>query len=106
MYRAPAKKTAFEEPFLLRHPWFAALLLGTVATPAAVILAVPAPRPLDAILAWPLVVLDSWIGSARNIGTAEQPIHEGSLLRVLALVIGIVVTWLFYVLLARLVLWV
>jgi hypothetical protein len=105
MYRVPANKVAFEEPFLLRHPWLAALLLGTVATPAAVILAVPAPRPLDAVLAWPLVLVDSWVGPGLNIGTAEEPIYEGTPVRLLALVIGIVLTWLFYILLARLALW-
>jgi hypothetical protein len=50
-----ANGPTLSEPFLLRHPWGAAVLFGTTATPAAVILAVPAPRPLDAILAWPLV---------------------------------------------------
>jgi hypothetical protein len=80
-----------DEPFVRQHPWIAALLLGSVATPAAVILAVPAPQPLDAILAWPLVVLDRWVGQA-----------DGTQMRLLALIAGIVLTWLFYVLLARL----
>lgn len=90
---------------MLRHPWLAALLLGTVATPAAVILAVPAPRPLDAVLAWPLVLLDTWVGPGLNIGTAEEPIYQGTPVHLVALVFGIVLTWLFYVLLARLALW-
>jgi hypothetical protein len=80
-----------DEPFVRRHPWIAALLLGTVVTPAAVILAVPAPRPLDALLAWPLVVLDRWVSPG------ERP-----QVRLVALLLGIVLTWLFYVLLARL----
>jgi hypothetical protein len=90
---------------LLRYPWLAALLLGTVATPAAVILAVPAPRPLDAVLAWPLVLLDIWVGPGPNVGTAEEPIYEGTPVHLAALVVGIVLTWVFYVLVARLVLW-
>jgi hypothetical protein len=73
------------------RPWPAALLLGTVATPAAVILAIPAPFPLDALLAWPLVVLDRWMGSS-----------GGPVARVLAGILGIVLTWLYYVILARL----
>jgi hypothetical protein len=80
-----------DEPFVSRHPWIAALLLGSVATPAAVILAVPAPQPLDALLAWPLVVLDRWVSQG-----------DGTQIQLLALVVGIVLTWLFYVLLARL----
>ena len=103
--RAPPPKGVFEEPSLLQHPWLAALLLGTVATPAAVILAVPAPRPLDAVLAWPLVLVDTWVGPGLNIGTAEEPIYQGTPARLVALVFGIVLTWLFYVLLARLALW-
>lgn len=90
------------EPFLQEHPWLAALLLGTVATPAAVILAVPAPRPLDAMLAWPLVLLDTWVGPGRTPDTAEQ---QDALVQLLALAIGVLLTWLFYVLLARVVLW-
>lgn len=95
----------FGEPFLRRHPWIAALLLGTVATPAAVILAVPAPRPLDALLAWPLVLLDRWAGPAPNIGTAAEPIYQSTAVHLLALVLGVSLTWLFYVFLARLALW-
>jgi hypothetical protein len=80
---------------VLRHPWLAALLLGTLATPAAVILAVPAPRPLDVVLAWPLVAMDVWVGQRQ----------EGRQIRVLALIVGIALTWVFYVFLARLLVW-
>jgi hypothetical protein len=90
---------------MLRHPWVAALLLGTVVTPAAVILAVPAPRPLDVVLAWPLVLMDSWIARRSSIDLVGAPIYQGSLIRVVALIVGILLTWVFYVLLARLVVW-
>jgi hypothetical protein len=93
------------EPFLLRHPWGAAVLFGTTATPAAVILAVPAPRPLDAILAWPLVLIDSLIGPGPNLGTAGHPVYQGTPLLVIGLLAGIMLTWAHYILLARLILW-
>jgi hypothetical protein len=67
------------------------MLLATAATPAAVILAIPAPAPLDALLAWPLVVLDRWVGSS-----------VGPVGRLLAGVLAIVLTWRHYVLVARL----
>jgi hypothetical protein len=86
----------YSEPLLSRHPWFAALLLATVATPAGVVLAWLAPRPLDAIVALPLVLLDVWAAA----GSSGSP---G--LRVLVLLLGIALTWLFYVLAARLLLW-
>lgn len=53
------------------------------------------PRPLDAIAAPPLVLLDIWLGQSADDAYA----------RVSALVLGIVLTWGCYVLLARLVLW-
>jgi hypothetical protein len=81
-----------EEPLPVRRPWLTALLLGSVATPAAVILAVPAPAPLDALLAWPLVVMDRWVGASGN----------GPFLRLAATLLGIALTWVHYVLLARL----
>ena len=73
-------------------PWAIALLLGSTATPAAVILAMPEPAPLDAILAWPLVVRDRWVGSS----------GAGPIGRLLAGVLGIVLTWIHYVVVARL----
>jgi hypothetical protein len=79
-------------------PWTAALLFGSIATPAGVVLAWLAPRPLDVIIAPPLVLLDIWIASAPSV-------RDGPLLRVLALILGIGLTWLFYVLAARAVLW-
>lgn len=81
---------------LASRPWVLALLLGSVATPAAVILAVPAPWPLDALLAWPLVVMD------RRLAGPEQ---AGPMLRLLGLLTGIALTWLHYVVLARLLVW-
>ncbi len=94
----------FSEPLVSRHPWFAALLLGTVATPAGVVFAWLAPRPLDAIVALPLVLVDVWAVSGGATDTAETPSNQAAL-RLLLLVLGIVLTWLFYVLVARLLLW-
>jgi hypothetical protein len=91
----------YSEPFLSQHPWFAAVLLGTVATPAGVIFAWLAPRPLDAVVALPLVLIDLWAATS----TAETPSNHAPILRLLLLVLGIVLTWAFYVLVARLLLW-
>jgi hypothetical protein len=87
----------FSEPLVSRHPWFVAILLATVATPAGVVLAWLAPRPLDAVVALPLVLVDMW--------GVSTPSNESPALRLLLLLLGIVLTWLFYVLVARLVLW-
>lgn len=95
--------SAFEQPLLARRPWLVAILLATAATPAAVIFAVPAPSPLDAALAWPLVVLDRWVGA--EIGTDRGPDGAGVGVRLGALLVGIVLTWLHYVLVARVVVW-
>ncbi len=95
----------FSEPLVSRHPWFAALLLATVATPAGVVLAWLAPRPLDAVLALPLVLVDVWAASGGATGTAETPSNEAPTLRLLLLVLGMTLTWVFYVLAARLLLW-
>lgn len=93
------------EPFLQRHPWRAALLLGTVATPAAVILAVPAPRPLDALFAWPLVLFDIWLASATGAGGAGLPPQGSTPLHAAAFAAGVVLTWAHCIVLARVVLW-
>jgi hypothetical protein len=95
----------FSEPLVSRHPWFAALLLATVATPAGVVLGWLAPRPLDAVVALPLVLVDVWAASDRATETVATPSNAAPVLRLLLLVLGIVLTWLFYVLAARLVLW-
>jgi hypothetical protein len=95
----------FTEPLVPRHPWVVALLLGTVATPAGIVLGWLAPRPLDAVVALPLVLMDIWVGSDPRIRTAEDPSDEATLVRLLALVLGIVLTWLFYVVVARLLIW-
>ena len=100
-----AKQMNYSEPFLSQHPWFAALLLGTVATPAGVVFAWLAPRPLDAVVALPLVLVDMWAASDGATGTAEILSNEPPTVRVLLLVLGLVLTWVFYVLAARLLLW-
>ncbi len=78
----------------VERPWVAALLLGSVITPAAVILAIPAPWPLDAVLAWPLVLLDRWMGPG-----------GAPLARVAAGIGGIGLTWGHYVVLGRVLVW-
>jgi hypothetical protein len=89
-------------PSVWRHPWSAALLLATMATPAGVVLAWLAPRPLDAVVALPLVLMDVWATSRGVTGARGD---EAPAIRVLLLLLGIVLTWLFYVLVARLVFW-
>ena len=93
------------EPLVSRHPWFVALLLATVATPAGVVIGWLAPRPLDAVVALPLVLIDVWAASGDSTGTAEAPSNESASLRLLLLVLGIALTWAFYVLVARVLLW-
>jgi hypothetical protein len=105
MTQSSTEQMNFSEPLLSRHPWFAALLLGTVATPAGVVFAWLAPRPLDAVVALPLVLVDVWAASGGATGTGETPSNEAPALRLLLLVLGIVLTWVFYVLAARLLLW-
>jgi hypothetical protein len=103
MANAPRNPASGEEPLPLRRPWLTALLLGSAATPAAVILAVPAPAPLDALLAWPLVVVDRWVAS-HGSGSPTGP-GVGPLVRLAAILLGILLTWLHYVLLARFLVW-
>jgi hypothetical protein len=102
---SPRRPVTFSEPFLPRHPWRAALLLGTVATPAAVILAVPAPRPLDALLAWPLVLFDIWLAPGGGAGPAGQAVPGSTPVQVAAFAAGVMLTWAHYIVLARLILW-
>jgi hypothetical protein len=104
MAQSSAEQMKFSEPFVSQHPWFVALLLGTVATPGGVIFAWLAPRPLDAVVALPLVLVDIW-ASGWAMGTAETTSRQAPILRLLLLVLGIVLTWVFYVLAARLLLW-
>jgi len=87
------------------HPWSAAVLLATLATPAGVVIAWLAPRPLDVVVAFPLVLLDMWAASHGVSGRADMPNEEAPIVRLLLLVLGIALTWLFYVLAARLALW-
>ena len=84
------------ESFVTRRPWATAALLGTVATPAAVVLGWLLPRPLDAVAALPLVLLDVWSVRAGRASPGD---------RLLLLALGIGLTWLQYVALARLALW-
>ena len=74
-------------------------------TPAGIVLGWLTPRPLDAIVALPLVLVDIWAPSVVSNGATETPIEESAFVRLLLLALGIVLTWLFYVLVVRLVLW-
>src|SRR5919109_1621523 len=105
MIQSSAEPIKVSEPSVSRHPWLAALLVGTVATPAGVVFAWLAPRPLDAVVALPLVLVDVWATSRGATGTADNPSSEASTLRLLLLLVGIVLTWVFYIFVARLVLW-
>jgi hypothetical protein len=105
MAQSPGEQMNFSEPLISRHPWFAALLLATVATPAGVVFGWLAPRPLDAVVALPLVLVDVWAASGGATGTVETPSNERPTLRLLLLIVGIALTWVFYVLAARLLLW-
>jgi hypothetical protein len=82
-------------------PWIVALLLGTVATPAGVVFAWLAPRPLDAVVALPLVLVDIWAAPAANPDGVRTPAEDSAVVRLLMLALGIGLTWLFYVLVAR-----
>src|SRR5262245_48679058 len=93
------------ESLVSRHPWFVAFLLATIATPAGVVLGWLAPRPLDALVALPLVLVDIWAASNGITEVGNAGGNEAPVLRLLLLVLGIVLTWVFYVLAARLVLW-
>lgn len=102
MTDAPPKPADGDEPLPVRRPWVAAMLLACVATPAAVILAIPAPAPLDALLAWPLVLIDRWMGAG---DPHAAPAGADALARVVAGLAGIALNWVHYVLLARLLVW-
>lgn len=95
------KQAKFTEPFVPQHPWVVALLLGTAVTPAGVVLAWLAPRPLDAVVALPLVLLDIWAAP----GATERPLGEAPFARLVLLAVGIALTWVLYVIAARLILW-
>jgi hypothetical protein len=105
MYRAPAKRITSSGGFWLRHAWISAFLLGTAATPAAAGLAVSLPAPIGMVLIWPLHGLAIWAGPGLNIGTPERPFYEGTPIHLMAWTLGAGLTWLLYVLMARVVLW-
>lgn len=93
--RLELRTVKFREPFVSRHPWTTACLLASAATPAGVVLGWLAPRPLDAVVALPLVLLDVW---AARRGSASEWHRLG------LIALGIALTWLLYVVAARLIL--
>jgi hypothetical protein len=72
-----------------------------VATPAGIVLGWLAPRPLDLLVAPPLVLFDIWMGPPPRGPAADH----AALGRSLALFLGIGLTWLWYIVVARLLLW-
>jgi hypothetical protein len=98
-------QSRFTQPLLPRHPWVVALLLGTVATPAGIVLGWLAPRPLDAVVALPLILMDTWAGTRPGVGAAPDSGDEATLVRLVALMLGIALTWLLYVIVARVLIW-
>jgi hypothetical protein len=78
-----------------------AVLLGSAGTPAAVILAQAAPWPIDALLAWPLVLVDRLVEPALHARGSQDGPPQSTPAHVVAAVAGIALTWLFYVVLAR-----
>lgn len=56
-------------------------------------------------MAFPLVLLDMWATSHGLTSRADPSSDEAPIVRLLLLVLGIALTWLFYVVAARLVLW-
>ena len=95
----------FTESYAPRHPWVAAILLGTAVTPAGVVLAWLAPRPLDAVVALPLVLLDIWAAPGAAATATGEPLAESPFVRLMLLTLGIALTWLLYIVAARLILW-
>ena len=86
-----------DEPILARRPWTVAALLSSAGTPAAVIAAQILPPPFDAFVAWPLVLVDRLVEPRLHLES-----HSGSAWsHIAAAGAGIVLTWLFYVLVAR-----
>jgi hypothetical protein len=57
------------------------------------------------VVALPLVLVDVWAASGQPTAATEAVSSGGTSLRLLLLLLGIVLTWLFYVLAARLLLW-
>jgi hypothetical protein len=73
-------------------------LLGlavTVGTYVAALVAMLASPALGQLLAWPSLLLGMLI-PARNLGTAAEPIYEGTPLHMLAGLLGIPLAWFLY----------
>jgi len=105
MYRAPAVQSTLPEAFGLRHSWIAALVVGTMVTPLAILLALLAPARAGTALVWPMVLLVKWAGSGPSIGPPEHPVNEATPVQLAAAGLGLALSWAFYVLAVRVVLW-
>src|SRR5829696_6544139 len=104
MNRASPKGRTSGLSFLLRHPWLGAFLVGTAATLLAIALAAMAPG-VGVVTSWPLFILMEWAGPGYNIGAPERPLYEGTPIHLIAMALGLLLTWSFYIVLARVGLW-
>jgi hypothetical protein len=57
------------------------------------------------VLFWPVTACTYLVGPGPNIGTPEKPIHEGTLVQLFAIAVGIALTWVFYSGLAFFIFW-
>ena len=87
----------------------ALLTLALIGVFAAALETMPNPSPAlvhaSYVAFWPAVGLVYLTGPGPNIGTPEKPIHEGTPVQLLAGVIGIGFTWIFYASLVFLIFW-
>jgi hypothetical protein len=105
MSRPTYDQPGCRHPLLRRLGWLGAIKWGTLLTPLAVLVSLLAPAWLSLILRWP-VFLGQWIDTPRTDGREAGAMDfEGPATGPLGLVLGEVLAWLWYVVLARVILW-
>jgi len=57
---------------------------------------IPTIHPFIRTVLWPYGLLMSLAGRGPNIGSPEQPLYEGTPVHLLAAVVGLMLSWLFY----------
>jgi hypothetical protein len=84
------------------RPWrvLAALLFGTLVFVGAYGWRTQLPAGFARVVFWPVTLLIKAAGTGPNIGTAERPTYEWTPVHLLALGLGLALSWLFYVLVA------